>query len=369
MGVVVSLCEHVWGSVRKRSRGEQAQLRRKASARPRIKRPKSVTIKDAVRELPNVASTPVRLTIDAPEFFSFESNHLEVLEFLANLRYEASRSAGVRQLVIDLAPIRHLELAASLALVAEFDRWQRYRETKLTPLTLANWHPSVVNRLVMLGFFRLLKTNVPEHLITKPADFWIPFTSGVLTVGLAAKRLRERLEYHLGVSTGLNLQIYASLVESMKNAYQHAYPDGDTPAGLLRTVGRRWWMTGKVDPDENTIDLVFLDQGITVPCSLPNSWLWAELDPATRNAATSDGARIVQAMRYGRSRLAGQTHRGKGFHDIRFPVLLDPRNTLRIFSRAGMYEEVGGLGLASNNTEAFGGTLIAWHLHIPSPMV
>ena len=82
----------------------------------------------------------------------------------------------------------------------------------------------------------------------------------------------------------------------------------------------------------------------------------------------SDSVRIVQAMEYGISRL-GQPHRGKGFADIRYPVLLDARNELRIFSRNGRYTEKGGMRVASDGLATFGGTLIDWHLHVPESVI
>ena len=142
------------------------------------------------------ASTAVRrrMTIEAPACLDIDKNSAEVIEFLSMVRERAAEQHR-GTLVVDLSPVRELDLAAAVALVAEFDRWQRYRGLRLHPTTINTWDETVRTHLAMLGFFSLLKTEVPRHLTQgRSADVWIPVTSGVLTVGVAAKKLRVGLE-------------------------------------------------------------------------------------------------------------------------------------------------------------------------------
>ena len=229
---------------------------------------------------------------DAPAVVTFlQSIRHEILE-----RYRLGSPTRHRAMTVDLTPVRELDLGGALTLVAELDRWQRYVGKRLSPTTIANWEKDVRDKLIMLGFFALLKTRTPPTLRGAQSDIWIPFTSGVFTIGGAARRLRIKLEQHFGGSIGMRGEIYASLVEAMKNAFQHAYPDDFMSARFARLVGRRWWMTGMVSKQRRQVQLAFLDQGITIPGSLPNSWMWPNIEPAIRRAGDSDAARIVQAM-------------------------------------------------------------------------
>jgi hypothetical protein len=234
----------------------------------------------------------------------------------------------------------------------------------LAPSTVADWDPVVRERLAMLGFFKLLGTQIGPELRSRTPDNWIPFTSGELTLGDAARRLRERLERHLGAPIGMRQEIYASLVEAMKNAFQHAYPDDHAiSSDVMSRVGRRWWMTGRVDREHRTVELAFLDQGITIPVSLPRSWMWEDLKDLFGGGHPSDAFLLVEAMQRGRSRLSGQSHRGKGFADIRHPARLHPDNELRVLSRAAHYVLRGSEGAGRDVPIQFNGTLLEWRIH------
>lgn len=226
----------------------------------------------------------------------------------------------------------------------------------------------------MLGFFDLLGTKVPPELRKKTSDRWIPFMSDIRTVGAAVRVLRERLEFYLQSPTGIRTQIYASIVEAMKNTHQHAYPSdlNGFPEEDRRSepaINKRWWMTARVEPHAREIQLAFLDQGVTIPMSLQTSWMWPELQAVlptgSIGGAEYDALLLVEAMRYGNSRLQGETHRGKGFLDIKYPATLNEKNRLRIYSRHAHYTNLGGRGIAAGSGVPFPGTLIEWHLHVP----
>ena len=296
--------------------------------------------------------------INAPAVlaFDFSTADAEIARaFFGQLR-STLEDRRPKRLMVELASVRVLSLGAAVVLVAEFDRWQRVTHSRLQLRTVEKWDPQVVQQLKALGFFRLLGTRLPPRLKWARNPEWIRFMSGTETVGAAAKELRVRLEDHLGESSGVASEIYIALVESMKNALQHAYPDGDTST-VNEHVGKRWWMAGTVERQSRHIRVAFFDAGITIPKSLPRSWLWKELTENARGGG--DHLMIMEALQYGISRL-GQPHRGKGFSNIQYPTLLRDGNVVSVMSGSGHCLNVGRALLGAPLDNRLNGTLIEW---------
>ncbi|WP_309679513.1 hypothetical protein [Asaia bogorensis] len=262
--------------------------------------------------------------------------------------------------------MQSIDLGAALALVAELDRWQRLRGIFLTPSTVRNWHPEVLSKLSSLGFFDLLKTDVSRICLKKTNKHWIQFTSGVLTDGYFAKKLKKALEAVMGNCGEEHfLPIYVPLVESMKNAIDHAYSDEDGIA-TFHHYGKRWWMAGALDEVTETVDVAFLDLGLTVPVTIPKSSMWARVkqDPTFSKLLHLDFGRTRAAMIYGISQ-TGEQQRGKGFNDIVKPANLNPNNFVFVISghaQCLLLDSDFCLGYDTKNR--FAGTLIRWHINL-----
>jgi len=268
--------------------------------------------------------------------------------------------------------IRILAPAAALSLVAELERWQRLKRVLLRPTTVPDWNPTVHAHLTSMGFFSLLGTpghrQRPMTRATGSLAYWLPFTSGITTEGALAQRLRGRLEKQIGpLGPKLQLALYRPLIEAMKNSAEHAYPEGQYSEDDLSMLGRRWWMFGVAGADKRKIKVIFLDQGITIPASLPISWMWPKIAAIVRNLGDDDSQRIATAAAYGSSRHTGQQHRGKGLHNIIELAGQHPENRLRIISRHG-YCTVNYSRPMERRTqsESLNGTLIEWDLNLPS---
>lgn len=298
----------------------------------------------------------------APPKLSLAFRDPNSLAFFRQLRELISRrDKTIRSAMVDLAGTKKLDLGSALTLVAEFDRWQRLNYTILYPGTVSNWDPTVRNELHSLGFFKLLKTNLPPLLWTQQKNAWIQFVSDTMTIGRAATLLRRRMQSELGGESGYEQDIYIVLVEAMKNAFQHAYPDDQEYSGFDQRVGKRWWMAASIDDAREFIEVAFLDLGITIPKSLPYSWMWQHL--ANEAKVGSDVAQIVAALEYGHSRL-GQPHRGKGFQNIMKPAKLNPENVVTILSGQGICYITASRVIGLPTSERFEGTLISWKLSL-----
>ena len=304
------------------------------------------------------------ITIEAPTNLSFDTSDAaeRTRAFFDNIRFRRSQDGIARKrLVVELSSVRYMSLGAALMLVAEFDRWQRVLRMRLIAETLATWDRKIVEQLVSLGFFKLLGTHVPPPLKHSENPEWIPFVSGTETVGRAAKLLRVRLETLLHRQSGVGSDIYIALVECMKNTFQHAYPDNGFPDAIHPAVGRRWWMAGSVDVASQIIRVAFLDIGISIPKSLPFSWMWPYLQARSRTGG--DEVLIAEALQYGRSRLA-QHHRGKGFRNIRHATTLHPANKVTVVSGWGICIDINGKVLAVGAKTPVHGTLVQWEFHL-----
>ena len=337
--------------------GASARTQRRAQRREFLRKSKSPGF-----SLPRPATV-----INAPDVLTFDGTREQreqTRRFFRDLRY-AQTSDGQRRgrALAELAGLREMSLGAALMLVAEFDRWQRVTTSRLAPETIEQWNKGVVERLVALGFFDLLQTKVPLYLRRSKTPEWIPFVSGVKTVGRAARLLRIRLETLLQRESGVGAEIYIALVECMKNAFQHAYPNSETTHPL---VGKRWWMAASVNHEARTVDVAFLDLGITIPRSLPTSWLWSRM--AESSKGRGDHLVIAEAIEYGRSRMQ-EDHRGKGFRNIRHPTLLNGRNRVVVTSGRGLCVDLGGNVIAIGEDTGVAGTLIEWKFHLEWPQV
>ncbi len=69
-------------------------------------------------------------------------------------------------------------------------------------------------------------------------------------------------------------------------------------------------MFGIAKPEARQIKVIFLDQGISIPVSLPRSWMWRTIGPVVGAEGGSDSDRISSAMAYGVTRHKGQEQRG-----------------------------------------------------------
>lgn len=306
--------------------------------------------------------------VEPPPILSLNRAPEETRSFLAEVRKLADDNSPNLRRRVDLKNLKEIDIDAALALVAELDRWQRIKGIFLTPETVSSWDTSIVSKLYSLGFFNLLKTNTSGIRIEKTKKHWIPFISSTQAVGYAAKKLRVALtEVMSNVDGRIPAPIYDPLIESMKNAIEHAYADIGDDLATYHHFGRRWWMTGAYDEDTHCIEVVFLDLGMTIPATLPNSRYWKNLqkDPIYGPHLHHDSVRTRAAMLYGMSQ-TGQYQRGKGFKNIVEPAYRHPKNAVIVISRrAHCFVINSEVNISAECNIPFAGTLISWHINLP----
>lgn len=315
----------------------------------------------------NIDSCSIKV-VKPPQILSLHRAPEETRAFLAEVRKLADDTSPNSRRRVDLNGLKEIDLDAALSLVAELDRWQRIKGIYLSPETVSEWDKSIVSKLYSLGFFDLLGTNISGIPIGKVKKHWIPFISSTQAVGYAAKKLRVALiKVMKCLDSSVPVPIYAPLIESMKNAIEHAYSDIGDDIANYHHFGKRWWMAGSYDEDNHCIDIVFLDLGMTIPATLPNSRYWTALqrDPVYGQHLNYDAVRTRAAMLYGMSQ-TGQYQRGKGFQNIVEPAYHHPKNAVVVISRkAHCFVVHSRRTISIESNIPFAGTLIQWHINLP----
>ena len=305
-------------------------------------------------------STPV-FTLDVPVDLRLEAEYDAIVDLVTNLRYLAiSRRVPV---CVDFGAVKHIGPAASLYLASEIFRC-RYAQRGQIQVT--GRHPDdseIAGRLKEMGFNSLLGIDDSHIPSTLSAVEYIKYFTSCDVSGEMAYRLRKALEAgSSAIEERLQSAIYAGLTEAMTNVAQHAYLPLDGRQ-FLQMRGR-WWMAGSIDRRTNELMIMFYDQGIGIPLTLPRT------QPAERlrrvlqiiGANPDDGQMIKAATLIGRSRTKA-SHRGRGLQDIIEIVNVSSSGRLRILSNRGEYTySSDGTEEVKTHSKDIGGTLIQWQI-------
>ena len=274
----------------------------------------------------------------------------------------------------DIAAIRTITPAAALVLAAEFDRAHRRKRLGRRGIVNAHeWDSGVARTLTEVGFLEHLNVRLPVHQQIDPQApemQMLPMLTGIQNEPTEVVKLREELEALMDsvIDSALRQAIYEGLIEAMDNCAAHAYPENHE--FRYPTERRRWWMSGSV-ASGRTLEVIFFDQGATIPDTLPRSgmreiarrWLNETLNLAGIEAA-DDGQRIQAAVEVGRSMLK-DPGRGNGLAQMRNLVDFARAGFLRILSKKGQYIYTKDAGETVGTFDrSIGGTLIHWRFQL-----
>ena len=168
----------------------------------------------------------------------------------------------------------------------------------------------------------------------------------------------------------------AGLQEAMLNVSQHAYKDTDDLDYPIGEVNR-WWMAGYRDAENKEIGFMFLDQGSTIPVTLPRTFpeifkaaIVKAKSVVTQEVGVIDGELINAAMSMGRTSKGVKGH-GLGLNDLKEFIdwttsgdaSKNGKGSLRILSGKGEYLYINEGNEEFRNLQAkFNGTLVIWRL-------
>ncbi|NQV46855.1 MAG: hypothetical protein HQ504_03655 [Rhodospirillaceae bacterium] len=304
-----------------------------------------------------------------PSTFSLRSNYNDVIEFI-NIIRECGVVNGYR-VIVNFKPLRNIGSSAALLLAAELDRWRLSQGFRHRVIDVRKWNPSIRTLLQQMGLFDVLEVINPPKDINAPSGprSFVRFRSKNRTFGTLAEQMSDDLE-SLGAPLPFRDKLYRGLTEAMTNVAHHAYPeDGKHETPPLKG---QWWMSGSFDQSSRRLTVIFYDQGVGIPYTLPRKHSEKYLSSIlTRlNLGDNDASRICAAMEIKASRTQ-QSHRGGGLCDIRAYTDLVPDGRLRILSGQGEYiysrseNDKSGSEELLTHRKPIGGTLIQWEGIIP----
>lgn len=273
---------------------------------------------------------------------------------------------------VDFRQLVQISTSAALVLTAELSKWDDVIRRNLRP-EVGHWNERILSQFRELGFFDLFSMS-PEALRSRVESNisslrLVKYVKGRCGESEKARQLRAGIASLVGEEVGKWTFLRGGLDEAITNVTHHAYPEGH---GF--TEGDRvWYLTGSFNTDERQIKIVFYDQGIGIPASLPASTVWESvltfLKPLPLVDQRRDATMIKAAVEMHRTS-TGESDRGKGLQDLLEFVRQRGDGYLSIFSARGLYKYSMEGGKEAIKTEHFKnpivGTLIIWSAYLAS---
>jgi hypothetical protein len=304
-----------------------------------------------------------KFIIELPETLDFEENYESTASHFQMLRAAVKYHAKLRNLRFD--KIKFISPSAALVLASEVDHWNQRAGGRLRA-AVESWQEDIKRLLCQMGYFELLHLERPtsSDAVNKSTNF-LQFKRGDQTnrnSGQLAKQLRIEIEKLVGFAIKKQF-LFEGLSEAITNVGQHAYPD-------TNSIGfKQWWLSASYDKDDRRLCVMFYDQGVGIPATLPSSHLYEFMKKTFTSWA--DSQKIEAAMEVGRTSTRLQ-ERGKGLQNLVEFAKIYSEGRLSIYSIRGMYKLVS----VRNGTDSpikthrrdletsIGGTLIEWSVKL-----
>lgn len=304
--------------------------------------------------------SPYRKKLKAPETLDLANKETRI--FLNNVRQCADDPFC--SLKIDFTGINFITPGCALVFTSELDRLRNIRgkNGKLHVVDFKNWKEEIKYLLYDMGMFDLLNIkNIPVDFGKKPREkdiIFLKFMSGNLVNPDDVLTFRDILS---GIIDSLpnKKKLKIALDEAMDNVLSHGYPDDFIQGSALKH--KMWWMSASVNRKTGTLNVMFFDQGIGIPKSLPKT----RPNLLAKILGMSDSAKIREATHVGISQ-TNQKHRGNGLPQIiEYVTSLNKKAFVRIVSDKGEYIKGNGVPEQLNdNSNGINGTLIEWQINL-----
>ncbi|EYR84262.1 hypothetical protein [Shinella sp. DD12] len=355
---------------------EQAQRAQRAisSWRHDIQRQKALRARmlaSKARALQTARAPRIRIT--PPAVFSFSRNYTATVTCLQSFKralFAATPDGKQPQIFLDLSTIKEITLAGALVLAAEIHRWRVQRGPGLRAQNVYDWNPKVRRLLAGLGFFKLLKVDIPRRLQVEILSDEVTVLQMISSTELDQELLQKTMQKLSAVAEILQQDpsVYGALVEAAYNAKLHAYPEDFEYE--FQPIIKGWWATASFNSEEEVVKFLVYDQGVGIPNTLPkwSGWekLRATIAETLGDLATGlkDASNLIEAaIEMDRTSLQGG--HGKGLQDVIRAVETTPGSSVRILSGTGsvLYHQ-GGRIEKKDETLHIGGTLIEWRIPV-----
>ena len=300
------------------------------------------------------------LEIELPAQLDFEENYETTASHFRLLRNASLGRFRIKELLFD--EIKHISPAAALVLASEVDRWNQRVGGRLRA-TVDRWNSEIKRLLGQMGYFELLGLKRPDNCNGSGDINFLHFLrgeSGRTDGGKLAKQLRIDIETLVGKEIQRQF-LFEGLSEAITNVSHHAYPPWSYSARA-----KQWWLSASFEKEDRRLNVMFYDQGVGIPKTLPSSHLWEHIKGFFD--FWTDAQKIQAAMEYGRS-ATGRPERGKGLKNLLEFAKAHAEGKLSIYSHSGLYRMVQGYNgdiqaAPTNHETPIGGTLIEWSVKL-----
>lgn len=310
------------------------------------------------------------LIIYLPEEMNFFKGYDETVLYISAIRRLAETTAlpykAYRLASVNFDRLKNISTSAALVLTAELSKWDDAIRQRLRPMT-DNWDAEILKQFSDLGFFDLFKTPLSDLGNRKPstsprADL-VRYIKGRCGDSKKARILKDEITTLVGEKIDKWTFLRGGLDEAVTNVSHHAYPDN----GKISEEDKNWYLTGSYNDNTKELKIVFYDQGIGIPNSLPASKIWERaLDVLAKfpvGERKRDEVLLKAAVELDRTSTK-KSDRGKGLQDMLEFIRQRGEGYLSILSLRGLYKfsvRNGKEAVKSKHFESpICGTLIIW---------
>ena len=309
-----------------------------------------------------------KVTIFLPEEMNFfdayneTSIHILAIRKFSNVRRSEDRTYRLASVNFD--DLKSISTSAALVLTAELSKWDDAIRQQLTPM-VDNWDKEILKQFTDLGFFDLFNNcNIEPNKegFNTPINL-VKYIKGRCGDNCKIRTLKKEIVDVIGEELCKWSFLHGGVTEAITNVSHHAYPD---TKGYSEN-DKNWYLTGSYNEDNKELKIVFYDQGIGIPNSLPASHLWEKILTLLSSLPAIDRKRdevLLKAAIELERTSTGEMDRGKGLQDLLEFIRQRENGHLSILSLKGLFKYSMLNGREKIKTEHFStpicGTLIIW---------
>ena len=311
-----------------------------------------------------------KIYLDLPSTMNLSSHYDDTMMYIHAIRALtlSPRSRKFYRLAsVNFERLSDISSSAALLLTAELSRWDDSIRNNLRPQT-STWNPEILKRFHSLGFFDLFK-NSPASNPETGGNSGVHFVRYVKGNHLKKdyRQLKEQLFEVIGSKINKWTFLHSGLDEAITNVCHHAYPDEFRE----RDKNKNWYLTGAYNERTRELKVVFCDQGIGIPTSLPASKIWEKvltyLSVLPLAVRRQHSTLLKAAMNVSRTS-TNEDDRGKGLPDMKEFIKQRGAGYLALLSGHGLYKMTVANQKEVHKSDTLSlpieGTLIIWKVQL-----
>ncbi len=300
---------------------------------------------------------------------NFSSNYHRTMQAIQTIRHLTGRkifnNQCYRLCFVDFSKIEYISASAALVLTAELSKWDDSVRQRIRP-KVKTWNKNILSQFDELGFFDLFRNKDSFELEKEkePSNIrFVKYMKGHLHDDEKTQHLKKEIKRIVGEDLGKWTFLYSGLSEAITNVVHHAYPDNKG----YHEHDKKWYLTASYDSSSRIIKVVFYDQGITIPGSLPESKLHEKVLNYLSKLPLAERKRDEQLLKAAveiKRSSTGEEDRGKGLQDLLEFIKQRGEGYLSIMSGKGLYKYSQHDKKSEVKSVSFAlpvcGTLIVW---------